>query len=248
MRGVPFDRLERQAADYLELLERYGLREPLSAVQAILRTIDVLKNSRPGDPAPHSAPPEQEFGSRHIGHYALLVKMQEQYLFGDYEAAIETGKRSAQYLGDSRGMLHGTEHPFWLALAQFAQARHAQARHAGQKEIRRFERWAQGSPANFAARALILRGEGASIAGKSDAALAAFGQAAQIAAEYHQPHLAGLAHRLRAAEFARRGRTDDQARHLALAAEQYRLWGAEGLAAQLQDLPGHDLSTRSVSA
>ncbi len=250
MRGVPFDRLECQAAGYLELLERYDLREPRSAVQAILRTIDALKSSRAGDPAPHSALPEQEFGSRHIGHYALLVKMQKQYLFGDYEAAIETGKRSAQYLGGSRGMLHGTEHPFWLALAQFAQARHAGSKPPAklQKEIHRFERWAQGSPANFRARALILGGEGASVAGKSVSALAAFSEAAQTAAEYHQPHLAGLAHRLRAAEFARCGLSDDQARHLALAAEQYRLWGADGLAAQLQNLLGHDLSTRSVSA
>jgi len=226
------------------------LREPRSAIQAILRTIDALKGSRPDDPAPHSAPPEQEFGSRHIGHYAFLVKMQEQYLFGDYQAAIETGKRSAQYLGDSRGMLHGTEHTFWLALAQFAQARHGGSKPPAklQREIHRFARWAQGSPANFRARALILGGEGASVARKSDAALAAFSEAAQTAAEYRQPHLAALAHRLRAAECARHGRTEDHAQHLALAAEQYRSWGADGLATQLQNLPGHDLSTRSASA
>jgi hypothetical protein len=71
-------------------------------------------------------------------------------------------------------MLHGTEHTFWLALAQFAQSRHAGSKRPSklQKEIHRFQRRAQGSPANFRARALILRGEGVSVARRSDAALA----------------------------------------------------------------------------
>jgi hypothetical protein len=259
MRGVPFERLERQADEYLELLDRFGLREPRSAILAVRKTIDALKNPesrRAGNAehAPRATEPEPEFGSRHIAHYAVLAKLQEQYLFCAYDAALETAKRSAQYLSDSRGMLHGAEHPFYLSLVRMALAREqaASRRRAAlpglQRTLRKFEHWAQNSPVNFSARALVLRGEYDSLAGKPDAAPAAFADAARTAIDYHQPHLAALAERLAAAEFARRGQPQQQKQHIARAAEFYRRWGAHGFAAHLEELPDNHLVPRSISA
>ncbi len=259
MRGVPFERLERQAEEYLELLDRFRLREPRSAILAVRKTIDALKNPetrRGGNAqhAPRAAEPEPEFGSRHIAHYAVLARLQEQYLFCAYDAALETAKRSAQYLSDSRGMLHGAEHPFYLSLVRMAllreqaASRHRAARPGLQRILRKFEHRAQNSPVNFSARALVLRGEYNSLAGKPDAALAAFADAARTAIDYQQPHLAALAERLAAAEFARRGQPQQQKQHLARAAEFYRRWGAHGFAAHLEKLPDIHFVPRSISA
>jgi serine/threonine protein kinase/predicted ATPase len=252
IRGVPFEQLERQADEYLEIVERYGLREPRSAILAVRRSVNALANPRTGQLAPPAA--EEEFGSRHIAHYAVLAKLQEQYLFGEYDAALETAQRSAKYLSDSRGMLHRTEHPFYLALVQMALLRNRPAALRLvpllrlRREVNRFAKWARNSPENFYARALLLHGEHASVAGREDAALAAFDEAAKIALEYGQPHLAALAHRLAAEECARRRRAELQNEHNARAAELYHRWGAHGVAATLLNSPEPSLATRSTSA
>jgi hypothetical protein len=251
MRGVPFEQLEPLVEESLELLDRYGLREPHSAVMAIQQTIRILRN--PAERTSHAqATDKSAFGSRHIAHYAVLLRMQEQYLFGEHAAAVETGKISAQYLGDSHGMLHGTEHVFYLALARLALLRNrpAPARLPAlarlRRNLRHFEHWAKGSPVNFAAKALVLRGEFLSVSGKPEIALATLTQAAAAADD--QPHIAGLAHRLTAAELGRQGDHTRRMDYIALAAEHYRCWGARGFAELLQDAVDHEPYRRNVSA
>lgn len=251
MRGVPLDKLERLCGEYLELLSRYGLREPRSAILAVGRTMHALRDPASADPSLQAVEAEPEFGSRHIAHYALLVELQQHVLFGEYAAALETGARSAQYRTDSRGMLHGTEHDFWLSLAELAllrdqpQAATSGASRRARRALKKFEHWAAGSPANFRARALLLRGAVSSASRRSDSALAAFAEAAETAASFNQPHMAALAKRLAAAEHGRAGQQERERELLAEAVGLYRHWGAGGFAARLQEIS--ELSTRSVS-
>jgi hypothetical protein len=259
MRGVPFDELEPLSEEYLELLTRFGLREPRSAVLAVRQSIENLRNPTPvnsgiAKPPIDAAEPEPQFGSRHFAHYAVLLRLQEQVLFGEYAAAIETGRKSAQYLSDSRGMLHSTEHYFWLALAQLERLRSRSplARFAAlrrlRRDVKRFDRWAAHSPTNFRARAMVLRGAYEAVTGKSESAMASLTEAAETALGYNQPHIAGLATQMAAAELARQGETARQKQLIAEASDHYRRWGAHGLAARLADAPNHELAARSPSA
>ncbi|HEY6447077.1 MAG TPA: protein kinase [Acidobacteriaceae bacterium] len=258
MRGVPFDQLEPIAEEYLELLTRFGLREPRSAVLAVCRMIERLKNPAPevsgAVKSTHAGESEPEFGSRHFAHYAVLLRMQEQVLLGEYEAAIATGRQSAQFLSDSRGMLHSTEHYFWLALAHLAilRSRSPVARLVAlrrlRRDMKRFDRWATHSPANFRARALVLRGAYEAVTGKSESAMASLTEAAETALGYNQPHIAGMATQMVAAELARQSETTRHKQLIAGACDHYRRWGAHGLAARLADAPNHELAARSPSA
>ncbi|MGC2637325.1 MAG: protein kinase [Acidobacteriaceae bacterium] len=259
MRGVPFEQLEPLSEEYLELLTRFGLREPRSAVLAVRRTMESLKNVAPGisgnaSDSKETAEPAPEFGSRHFAHYAVILRMQEQVLLGEYEAAIATGRQSAQFLSDSRGMLHSTEHYFWLALAHLAMLRNRPpvvrfvAFRPLRRDMQRFDRWAVHSPANFRARALVLRGACDSVAGNSESTMASLTEAAETALGYNQPHIAGLATQMAAAELARKGETARQKQLIAEASDHYCRWGAQGLAARLADALNHQLAARSPSA
>jgi predicted ATPase len=243
LRGVDLAALDALSCENLELVERFGLKEPRAAILAIRQSIDALRDpasraaqsSQPGDL------PEAAFASRHIAHYALLVRMQEQYLFGEIDAALETARHSARFMKDSKGMLHSTEHVLYSSLARSAAIR-KQGRRASTQERRqlardlsRYERWARSCEANFLPKALTLRGEFLAAAGNAPEALAHFQQSAAAAERFGQPHIAGLAHRLAAQTLSPAGHAQERQQKLAAAQHHYARWGAAGYAQWLND-------------
>lgn len=237
IRGAELNSLARLTDEYLELLQRFGLKGPRAAVLAVRRTVDALR-----EPETRTAENlsdlrgEASFGSRHIEHYAFLARMQEQYLFGEYEAALETGRQSARYMGDSKGMLHSTEHIFYQELSRMALVRSRGGpvplgmKVSLNRGIRRFESWAKSCPENFLAKALVLRGEEMSMSGRLGQALERFEQSAEVAQSFEQTHVAALANRLMAQTVALQGHVAQSRKKLALAQEQYARWGATGYA------------------
>ena len=235
MRGATLDVIAQSTAEDVDLLTRFQLKEPLSSVLAVRRAVDLLQTP---NASPASAPaPEADFGSRHLGHYAHLLEMQTQYLLGNYAAAKEAGKRSAAYLGDSRGMLHGTEHYLYLTLTELALARlrlppaRIFTLLLARRTVRRFKLWARNSPANFASKARLIEAEWLGTANRRHQALDRFGDAARTAVRYDHPHIAALACQRAAAIAPEAGR---QQHLLDEAILHYTHWGATGYAATLQ--------------
>ncbi|RXH58270.1 serine/threonine protein kinase [Granulicella sibirica] len=235
MRGAPLNIIAQNTAEDVDLLTRFQLKEPLSSVLAVRRAIALLQ-----DPNAASVPAskqEADFGSRHLAHYAHLLNLQTHYLLGNYEAAKISGKGSAAYIGDSRGMLHGTEHYLYLTLTELALSRRRSppARILtllrARRTVRRFKLWARNSPANFASKARLIEAEWLATANRSQQALDRFGDAARTALRYDHPHIAALACQ-RAASIASEAGLRQHL--LGEAIRHYTHWGATGYAATLQ--------------
>jgi predicted ATPase len=237
MRGVPLPELAAQAEETLDELNRFQLHEPATAVLAIQA---LALNLRHGAAATDNVSLESlsAFGSRHIAHYVLLLELERKYLQGDYTAALEAGKQSAGFLKDSKGMLHGSEHFFWLSLSELALARAGQRKSlsSARKALKRFEHWAQGCEQNFSARGQILRAELLAARHRHRQALENFTYAAATSVRYNQPHLAGLACRLAANSAQSLGWQEQHGQLLQQAAQHYQAWGATAYAATLMAL------------
>jgi serine/threonine protein kinase len=240
MRGARLDELELRSAEALEVVNRYGLKEPRIAIEAVRRSVAIMRGDTPtGDTAAETLKPE-EFGSRHLGHYAVLLEMQRHYLYGRLPEALAAARRSAGFLGDSRGMLHSAEHFLYLALTRLAAAREgsavarALALAATRRTVARFDRWAAGAPANFAAKAALLRGEWQSLSGQPSRALQTLRHAEDTALRYDSPHIAALANQLAATCAARQRNFAEAERLLRGAAAGYEAWGAKAYASNLR--------------
>ena len=236
MRGVPLPQIAALANDYQETLNRYRLAEPNTAIAAVQQAIQSLITAMP----PTSLLPARNFGSRHLEHYEHILTLQRQYLFGEYEQALATARRSAQFMKDSKGMLHSTEHVLYSTLTRLALAAGKSAPlrlrsiASTTSDIRRFERWAIGCPQNFAAKSLLLRAERCSAKGDYDRALPLFEQSASMAVGYDQFHIAALANQLGSVAASHAKRPDLAHQHLEQAAGLYLRWGALGYATRLR--------------
>ncbi len=230
MRGAPLDQVAASAAGALAVLERFHLQEPRSAVLAIRSTVEFLCDPEAATRSPEPSP--ANFGSRHLAHYAVLLQLQREYLAGDYTAAMQTAKRSEAYLADSRGMLHSTEHFLYASLARLAllHSRKVASRALPLAQIHRtvrcFQRWALGAPENFGAKAILLRAEWLSAAGRDTEAVAEFSRSVETGLRYNQAHIAGLASHLKASVEGRLGRQAAQRNSTREAAHHYTRWGA----------------------
>ena len=240
MRGVPLPQIAALAVEYQETLNRYRLAEPGTAIAAVQQVTQSLITATP----PISPLPALKFGSRHLEHYEHILTLQRQYLFGEYEQALVTARRSAQFMKDSKGMLHSTEHILYLTLTRLALRSNSIGR-AG-KDVRRFERWAIGCPENFAAKALLLRAELFSAKGLYDRALPLFQQAASTALGYDQLQIAALANQRASVSAERANQPELSREHLELAVSDYIRWGARGYATMLQSSTPGPAQTKSL--
>jgi len=237
MRGRRLEELDHESGELLELVRRYGLKEPRFAIEAVRAGVNWLRTGEDGFALPEDL---ESFGSRHFAHYGILLQMQRHYLEGRWNEAIAAGQRSARFLADSRGMLHSAEHSLYLSLAQLARA---QKKPLGSRVgvlvstaavERTFRRWAAGSPANFAAKALLLQAERKAAAKALPQALTIYSSAAEAAVRYDHPHVAALARQRAAAAAMQQGDRAASETLLADAATLYRAWGAGHYAEQLE--------------
>jgi hypothetical protein len=243
MRGVPMSEILEASEEYLELLHRVGLHEPAGAVRAVRQAIRNLRGSTRGrDDFSDDTFDEAEFteglaayGSRHFAHYYCVVKMQTSFLWGDIESALETAEAAKSYLKDSTGMLHSAEHRFYhaLILAAGLTSSSALQRRTSRRKIRRQHRllrkWAARCPHNFLHKERLVAGELARVSGDHPRAEQLYLEAQRAAAESGYPHIEALAHRFSADSMRDRDPAEAE-RHLRLACDLYRRWGASAYA------------------
>jgi serine/threonine protein kinase/predicted ATPase len=247
IRGIPFDEVLRSADAFLEVLERFNLREPIGVITLVRQAIKSLRGETvsptsltdAGFDEPEFRKLIATYGSRHFAHFYFIIRIQMHYLWGDYEGAERLVGASAAFLRDSRGMVHSTEHHFYVALNAAARASNAnwvnRSRLARQIKMvhARFRRWARICPENFMARERILAGELARLSGHSETAIAAFRGASTAAAKYSTPHLQALSEKLLSSLYRILGDESRAGRSLNSAVENYRKWGAKHYADRL---------------
>jgi hypothetical protein len=233
MRGYPLAMIWQESEAFLELLQRFHLREPIGTVTTVrqaIRNLCGLTRDRLSLDDDHFDEVGftnrlAAFGSRHLAHFYFVTKMQLSYLWGDYERSFTAAAQSATYLSDSRGMLHSTEHYFYNALILAAcrkSARSVARTHA------KFRKWSMNCPENFAARERILAGSLAHQNGNAARARDLYIQAAELAVQYGQINIEALAWQLTAKLGVTRGLDTADARDHAV--DAYNRWGATAYA------------------
>ncbi|WAS94498.1 protein kinase domain-containing protein [Nannocystis punicea] len=139
-------------------------------------------------------------------------------------------------------------------------------RRALQSAVDKLAGWSRGCPANFEARAQLVRAEQHRVAGDGAAALRAYEAALAAAVRHARPHDEAVACEVAAHHFAAAGLRDAQQVYLRRARRAYLRWGAlakvralehagldrrhadlDGLDASLPG-PGNDLSSRTASS
>lgn len=235
MRGVAMDRVWLQTDVFLDVLQRNRLNEPIGTLAAVRQAIRNLRGETRHVTSLDDADFDEaafaariaSFGSRHFAHFYYILKLQLLYLWGDYDAALGAAAASAGYLKDSPGMLHSTEHYFYLALALSARRQSPRRVRSIQRQ---FRKWAAECPANFLHKSQVLEAEIARTSGHVDDAVRLFRVAEETAARFGYVHVQALAAQLAAHTLKTAGRAGDVAAARERAVEAYRRWGASAYA------------------
>lgn len=191
MRGAPLDEVQAEIERFMPFLQRIGNRENTGTLRGIRQCVEVLRaeeDTYPGfdiegfDTAAYEAD-LATWGSRHFAHHWFVDKAAVQVLYGEIEAARVTLAQAEPLLKDSTGMLHGVEHLFWAGMvdALTPLLRGVPKRLAAAEQ--RFAALAKQNPANFEAKATLLRAE----------VLRRRGQAAEAAFAYERAAIRGAA-------------------------------------------------------
>ncbi|ACY14143.1 serine/threonine-protein kinase PknK [Haliangium ochraceum] len=204
MRGAPIDEILASAEAVQPDLSRAGLRIPLGAIAAVRQTVRNLRDQTAG---PVSLSDEgfdeaalvaelPSWGIRHFEHFYYLCKMALTYLRGTPAQALVAAERAAPFRKESRGMLHGAEHGFWLGLIAAAGYQHAPARkllRTVRDEHAALSKLAEQCPENFAAKAQLVAAELSRCRGRALEALAGYAQCARLAGDSQQLQVEALA-------------------------------------------------------
>lgn len=231
MRGAPLEEVWAETERHLDFLQRAGLREPLGVVRLVRQAVKNLRGQTPrtdslDDDTFQEAALLAElstYGSRHFAHFCRVLLTQFHRWRGQPATAREHAKASHTMLKESPGMLHSAEHYLQQALAHAAGEPASGARSTVAKAQKRFRKWAQNCPENFAAKEMLLTAELHRLAGAIAAATAAYAEAAALADRHGNPGLSALAHDLAA-------RLAPSAPAQATARAAYQRFGAASLA------------------
>ncbi|MGE5548424.1 MAG: AAA family ATPase [Solirubrobacterales bacterium] len=244
LRGVHLADLRKLAEAHLRFVTKANVVEAAGAITAVLRAVANLEGNTVSPSSFGDEDFDEEefvrtisgFTSRHFTHFYYVNKMQALFLWGLYDEALAVAAISETYLKDSVAMLHTAEHHVFRALtlcAVFRARRRPALLREASRILGRLERWADLNPANFRAKALLVRAEIEQCGGEVRGAARSYAEAIRSAAKYGLANVQALAHELAGRFFA--GQDNDMAAlgHLQAAARAYRLWGAEGLAGRL---------------
>ncbi len=255
MSGEDLYRLQARAEKYLSLLRRLGRAASAALAASVLRTVSLLTRGpapSSGGPAsgPHSLSPSRladldgdplpagDSDARAFASHWVLA-LQRAVLFDDYHRAIEHAAR----VGATPSMLRGhpveAEYCYYHALALAGAPAGPPAGDPG--DLRTIEAhrdklavWAEGSPAGFRHRHLLVAAEAARCAGDPMRALDLYDRAIEAAAEHQHPDGEGLAAELASRFHLAAGRRHVARAYLLHALEAYARWGADGKVADLR--------------
>ncbi|HEX2569532.1 MAG TPA: AAA family ATPase [Polyangia bacterium] len=179
------------------------------------------------------------FGCGVVFHH--ILRMILHYTYGDYAAALDDARAAEPLLGAAMAMPIVATYAFYLALAAVAVAGQAPPEQRASyddllaAQERRFARWAEHCPANFAARLLLLRAERARLDGRDMDALRLYEQGIHAARESGFVHQEALGHELAGQFLLGQGFELIAHAHLRQARNGYLVWGADEKVLQLDE-------------
>src|SRR5262249_35106259 len=251
--GHPLDQVEREAADALEFLQRYGFfLDRLSAPIALARTLRG-RTTKFGS-LDDEVFTERSFEERITGQpsraflecYYWIRKLQARFFAGDYVSAFEAAKKVETWYATSPALslfpLEKAECHFYAGLCRAARCepcgpdpytKHREALGAHQQHLRT---WAANCPQNFEDRAALLGAEIARIEGRPLDAMDLYERAIVSARANGFVHNEALAYELAARLYAARGLEEIAHLYLGDARRGYLRWGGDGKVRQLDQL------------
>jgi PAS domain S-box-containing protein len=238
--GWPLEAVRRKLLGYLETIERWRLPFQGQLLRIWLQTAANLCSSS-GDPVRMRGEffDETKYVSGWIQEnnalrmFSLLCsRTMLQYLFGDYRAAVASGKEAEIYERSALGLYYRVIHSFFYALSLLAlnqkrggvvESEHLEL---ADTHIKRLRRWAVLAPMNFAHKLALVEAEQARARGENGRAIERFSDAIRLAREHDQLMDEALICEREAAFYSALGRGDIAEVSLRKALESYGSWGA----------------------
>jgi PAS domain S-box-containing protein len=240
--GVPLETVQKIQLAYLETIERWRLPFQGQLLRIWLQTTANLRSSR-GDPTKligeyfdetYYLPTRLGEKNNLLVYCILCSKTMLQYLFGDYAAAVATGKQTEQYIHSALGLYYRAINTVFYALALLAY--YSLSDKAGRVEsldlvtplLDRLRRWAVLSPINFSHYLALVEAEQARVLGDNGKAIDCFNRAINLAQKNGQQVDEALACEREALFYNSLGRSDIAGIELRRAMDRFRSWGAQG--------------------
>ncbi|WP_109480171.1 AAA family ATPase [Paraburkholderia sp. C35] len=238
--GEPLAEVEQEAQRRLQIVQaaKFGL-----IVDIITAQLGLIRSLR-GNAAEHdeSLNPfdDPAFEQRLDSDPSLAIaacwywirKQQARYLAGDIAGAMHAQGKAAPLLWTSSGHFEIAEYQFFAALtcASWHDSAPQDEQAANLDKIaghhRQLEVWAQHCPANFAARAALVRGEIARIGAREFEAMSCYEDAIRLARKHDFMQDEALAHDIAARFYLKRGFTTIAGAYLRNARRAWLRWGA----------------------
>lgn len=251
-RGDPLDEVYRESEGRLELTRRAGFRDVSDLIVAIQRFVQNMRghtlrfSSLDGD-----GYRLDEFEASLAGRQSTLVcwhylmKLMARFLSGDYEEALEAGKKSKALIWASFGHLQVVDLCLYYGLALAAvfprlpADERAQALTVLGEHHAQLSEWARNYPPTFHHKQALLSAEIARLQGRTVDATRDYEEAARAARANGFVHEEAIARELTARFYRERGLDAAADANLAEARSCYLRWGAEGKVSQLDRLSPH---------
>jgi signal transduction histidine kinase len=247
-RGTPLAQLDAQRRARSTLMQRAGDTLGKHIFGLIACWCELLVNPS-GAKALLGAEPLAR-GSRallaeHDGVAAEVARTLEAFLFliaGEHPRALSRAREAEEFRPMAYGMPHATDIPLWLALAAAKcwdettdaeeRARLLEHVQAGLLRVRYF---AEGSPECFLHKQRLIEAELARIDGRVEEALAAYGEAVELARQQRFLHIEAISAQLAAECHLAVGHPHEGALYMREAREAYERWGALAVVAHLEN-------------
>ena len=171
-----------------------------------------------------------------------VMQLEARFLSGDYDEAIEAGKRSLELLWSSRTHLHGVEYYFYMGLAVAAKFKSVD--HSKQVEYKtlldahqqQLAVWAQSCTENWRHKHALVSAEIARLEGRDLDAQKLYEEAVSQAHLNGFSQDEGIACELAGNYYAEKGLSTISISYYKQARSCFARWGADGKVAQLEAL------------
>ncbi len=162
----------------------------------------------------------------------LSSRIMLQYIFGDYSAAVASGKQAEEYEVGVLGLYYRVNHSFYYALSLLAlqetekSANSSELLDLAQDHINRLRQWAAHAPTNFAHKLALVEAEHARARGNHGSAIEHFNHAVRLVRENDNLMDEAVISEREAMFYSAIGRDDIADVALRNALDSYRSWGA----------------------
>ncbi len=210
LRGVSFDDILSQIKIFETELEKIRAKEQLGAIYSVKQSIKNLQGKTQNRLTLSDELFNEEsyvkklesYKSLHFAHYYYINKMIVLYFHKEYAKAYNIYTLSQNFLNDSKGTIHCTEHYFYesLILSKLYEKKDEKTKKTYLKIIKKnlvlFEQYSKRAPENFFIRKEIIKAEVQRIEKKFFESIKSLEYAIKISEQYSQINLKILANRL----------------------------------------------------